>query len=159
MGTLTFDQPFSMYDVYSGYPGYGGFYGNPWSGSGVELLSFSSTQIVVQGVPSRLVITLTGRGFEIFGSTLVGGTVEGLKFTDNGSVVYKGRSFAGISATKFMNLFADITKPVKLWTYIGELNDKVNGSAGDDVLSGFAGNDAVRGYDGNDTLLGGPGND
>jgi len=45
-------------------------------------------------------------------------------------------------------------------TFLGrDLNDYVNGGAGDDLLSGGGGNDTLSGGEGNDTLTGGEGSD
>lgn len=38
-------------------------------------------------------------------------------------------------------------------------NDKIKGTAGNDLIFGYGGNDRLEGLDGNDCLIGGPGND
>lgn len=99
----------------------------------------------------------TGTGFQYNSSSVTGGTLTGLKITDDNVTVITITGLDAPAKTVYNDIAAD--KLVSLQTLLFNGNDTMTGSSHDDVLLGYAGNDTLIGGKGNDQLDGGAGAD
>lgn len=119
-----------------------------------DVLSASSSSTVVRYGHGTGIYT---GSFKYSGDAVTGGTLKGYHYYFDGDIQYKATGVS-ISAVLVADLINSGTFSQLFRTVLAG-NDKINGSAGTDVLYGYAGNDVLNGGAGVDHLSGGEGND